>query len=556
MKKWGIVLVFGLLLVCFCSVQAEEMKAESKIVSIGLFKNGLAVVSREVEVNGPGTYMVEDVPKPIHGTYWIESEEVVETRVTQREIEQPLTDDRVFDFQKSLAGRKVTVYFKEPEASEVRGKVIEIGSGDDEMNWSQTYHQTNNNYWYGYNQNTVTPVPPAPRYLVLMAESGDRSLNYLEMSTISRIAVDKENDITFKTRKPVLLFNIPTETVKRKSKIRITYLTRGISWAPSYLINMIGPNELELFQKAVIKNELMDLEDVEVQLISGFPNIPLQLVDSPMSLETNWANFFQQLNTQIRPNQSGGMAAMTQNTIAQTTQPSGNSGIMPDDITGEGTDIHYHSIGSRTMLKGDSLTLQTARAKTEYDRVVEWKIPDTRRSDGRYIDDWEIRQNPDKYESVAWDAVRFKNPLEMPMTTGPAAINENGSFHGQAMSYWTNPGQINMLKITKALSIETRAVESEVESSREVISYGGRNFRKALVKGEINVTNHRKKAVTMIINRHFSGELQEADREPECKLLEEGVYSINKRNELVWELEIKPGESLDLTYKYEVLIYH
>jgi hypothetical protein len=376
------------------------------------------------------------------------------------------------------------------------------------------------------------------------------------MSTISRIAVDKGNDVTFKTRKPVLLFNIPTETVKRKSKIRITYLTRGISWAPSYLINMIGPDELELFQKAVIKNELMDLENVEVQLISGFPNIPLQLVDSPLSLETTWANFFKQLNTRIQPNQSGGMAAMAQNAMVQTMQPSSSSGLSPDDITGEGTDIHYHYIGGRTMLEGDSLSLQTARAKAKYDRVVEWKIPDTRRTDGRYIEDWEIRQNPDKYESVAWDAVRFKNPLEMPMTTGPAAINEKGRFHGQAMSYWTNPGQTNMLKITKALSIETRSVESEIESNREVISYGGKNFRKAKVKGEINVTNHRKKAVTIIINRHFSGELQEADGEPECKLLEEGVYSINKRNELIWELELKPGESKDLTYTYEVLIFH
>ena len=49
------------------------LPASSTIQSIGLFKNGLAVVRRNVAVPGPGVYRIEDVPAPMHGTFFIES---------------------------------------------------------------------------------------------------------------------------------------------------------------------------------------------------------------------------------------------------------------------------------------------------------------------------------------------------------------------------------------------------------------------------------------------------------------------------------------------------
>ena len=41
----------------------------SRITSVGLFKNGLAVVKRTVKLPGPGTYRIDDVPQPVHGTF-------------------------------------------------------------------------------------------------------------------------------------------------------------------------------------------------------------------------------------------------------------------------------------------------------------------------------------------------------------------------------------------------------------------------------------------------------------------------------------------------------
>jgi hypothetical protein len=38
------------------------------------------------------------------------------------------------------------------------------------------------------------------------------------------------------------------------------------------------------------------------------------------------------------------------------------------------------------------------------------------------------------------------------------------------------------------------------------------------------------------------------------KLLERGVYSVNQRQELVWTLNLAPGEQKLLHYTYEVLV--
>jgi hypothetical protein len=60
----------------------------------------------------------------------------------------------------------------------------------------------------------------------------------------------------------------------------------------------------------------------------------------------------------------------------------------------------------------------------------------------------------------------------------------------------------------------------------------------------------------MVIRRELSGEFTGAQGEPETKLLERGVYSVNRRLELVWTLSLAPGEARRLEYTYDVLVQH
>ena len=50
---------------------AEETVVTPAIESVGLFKNGLAVVRATFPVKGPGSYRWDKVPRVVHGSFWV-----------------------------------------------------------------------------------------------------------------------------------------------------------------------------------------------------------------------------------------------------------------------------------------------------------------------------------------------------------------------------------------------------------------------------------------------------------------------------------------------------
>lgn len=524
---------------------------ESRVTSLGLFKNGLAVVRREVRLPGEGTFEIGGVPEPVHGTFWIESDARIEARVTSREFDTPLSENMASDLQTGLAGRSVTIHFRERDTPVLRGRVVQEEMPRGSEAWSRAFERAPMNYWawWGGSQPRQNSAR-SRRFLVLESDDGH---TYVDTSTIARLQVNA-NESTVKRRRPVLLVTVQ-DSGCRAPTVVVSYLAKGMAWAPSYRINLADGQMLRLEQKAVIKNELENLEEVEIQLISGFPSVEFSHVLSPLSPRTNWANFFRQLNQRIGPSMQGNVITQQRATYGGSSGASNgvDTAITPE---GEGVDLHYHSIGRRSLLEGDSLMLPVAEGRTEYERVVEWIVPDTRDANGRYVDDWRRQQNPDQFEDVVWDAVRFRNPLDVPMTTGPAMIMTNGHFNGQCTSPWVNRGEETTLHITRALSIRTSSTEHEEPGERTIVRIGGRQFRNPMVKGELLVCNHREERVPIVIRRRFSGKLIEADGSPEIVLREEGVYSVNPRHELTWRITLNPGEERTLEYRYSVLVPH
>jgi hypothetical protein len=289
-------------------------------------------------------------------------------------------------------------------------------------------------------------------------------------------------------------------------------------------------------------------------------------VTSLLSARTSLAEFFRSLEMSAPRyaaigGQLGGNTVTMNQAIAYN--PVGAAGPELGAVpAGEGVDLHYQSIGKRTLTDGESLALKVADGKAAYQRIVEWLVQDTRDEYGSPAGGRRgyRGEEPTTDDDVAWDALRFKNPLSFPMTTGPAMVVSGGRFNGQRTSYWTNAGEETVLRVEKALSVRTRAIEHEEprkadgSGGRDVVYIGRRQYRNTTVTGDLTANNHRKEDITLLIRRRFSGELVSADGDPKTVLREEGVYSVNKRNELVWQFTLKPGEEKKLAYKYTVLV--
>ena len=535
--------VTGILGTCG-GLHAEEISASSRIVSVKLFKNGLAVVTRVVTIPRPGSYRIDEAPEPVHGTFWVESDAKVETRVVTREVEVPVRAGAGIDFQEALVGQQVVIHLRDGNIPPVNGTVEEVAPAAGEQAWNRAYQQPQYSY-RGGSYGRSNQGPPQGRFLVVRT---DRGTAYVDSSMIAYLDAEGGGR-TVRLRKPVLLMTVDKMNEK-PARVTMTYLAKGMSWAPSYRVDISDGKTLAIEQKAVIKNELADIDGADVELISGYPSVKFAHVTSPLSARTTWAKFFQELNQRSGPGQGVYGQVTQQRAVMYNTSPE-PAGLDVSAIpTGEGVDLHYQPAGRITLAEGDSLAFGVASAKASYERIVEWIVPDTRDASGRHIQEYQRQQNSEKYQDAAWD------PLAFPMTTGPAMIVSDGRFNGQCMSYWVNPGEQTVLRVTKALSLRTRAVEHELEGVRRIVHVGGRKFRKPRVEGELSVSNHRKEKITLVIRRRFSGDLLSADGEPECVLREEGVYSVNKRNELTWTLSLDPGEQRKLAYRYAVLVRH
>jgi hypothetical protein len=295
----------------------------------------------------------------------------------------------------------------------------------------------------------------------------------------------------------------------------------------------------------------MDVADAEVFLISGYPSIEFSHVDGLIGPEQTLSSFFQQLSTRPRGPQGNAMVQQ-QMVLSNSRQADADAApVVPADET---VDVHYESIGRQTIAAGDALALDVGSGEATYQRIVEWTLPDLRNEHGYFVEDYRRQQDPEKYDDAAWDAVKFKNPLPFPMTTAPATFVQENRFLGQSLSAWVGKDDETTLRITKALSVRTSATETEDPNSKRIeVSVAGSSYRKITANGELVLTNTRKVDVLVVIKRRFSGDLLSADEKPEVTLREEGVWSVNRRNELKWNLTLKPGETKTLKYRFEVL---
>ncbi len=362
----GTVLPLLCLLNTACA-RADETATKSRIVAAGLFKNGLAVIKREVTLGKAGTYVLDDVPEPVHGTYWIESVAPVESSVEMRDVEVPVNELAPGNLQEDLAGKKVTIHFKGDKAPPTNGTVAKLKTLK-----SETARSRERILRYGNNPS----VQPA-RFLVVQTAKGR---SYIETSEIAYVEAEGTEEKIM--RMPRLLLTV-SETDKADSKVFVNYLTRGLSWAPSYRVDITDPKTLAVEQYAVVKNELADLDGTEIMLISGFPSVQFAHVTSPLASRTSFfgRKFFQELNEQVARARAD---VVSQQRLTTSNSVSMLALSMVATPTGEGVDLHYQSIGKRTLAAGDALSLRVARGESAYDRIVEWPIPDMRNEDGKY----------------------------------------------------------------------------------------------------------------------------------------------------------------------------
>lgn len=501
-----------------------------RVERVDLFKNGLAVVraSGAIDRSGVATYAVP--PTLVHGSLWARADHPLEIRSHRRSVPTPTFRPSRAELLESALGHDLVVHL----GDEVLEGTL-VGQPDDAPPPEPVPR-------LGF----VSPAPRGP-------SPGDSMLLRTRDGRFVAFGVDRIERLEF-AEPPVV--RRPKDFLELRSEdpgaFELEWIGRGMSWAPSYRIDLSDPETLVLRQKAVIRNEMRDLESVEIGLISGFPSVSFATVDALVSPGQTWSTFFEQLEGAGR---GGGSRDIRSNAARQWVAPTSVDGpALGAAEPGEGVDLHVETVGRHDLRRGETLVLPVAEATASYETVVEWIIPDLRRPDGRPVDEHVRRQDPERYEESAWDAIRFVNPFAFPLTTAPAVLVRKGGLRALQQVSWTSPGERTAVRVTKALSVGTRAVEAEVPETRRDVVVTKTLMQSVEVQGSLSIANRRAEPVVVIARRRFSGALLEADAEPTTRLLESGVTALNPRNELMWRLEVEAGGEREVGYRYEVLV--
>jgi hypothetical protein len=521
-------------------LSAAEISVVPRVDSVGLFKNGVTVVRASFEADAAGSYRWDGLPRSIHGSFWVESDGVVTVLAITRSVEQPAAASGIL--QRDLAGQVVSVRLKDGDGDTLEGKVWTLPESPAVPAWPAD-PTTTADPW-GRFPTLPRTEPPATTggFLVLEDEAGGR--RFLDLDTIASVTVPAPAKVAMKqVDQPVMVFQVTTPP--RDRRVRISYLARGMAWSPAYRMDLAEGGKLSIRRSATVRNELLELTGADIELISGHPNIGFSHVDSPLWSGATLSAFFQQLG------QAPGQAAASTQQLVMYNAMTPAAPALPDFAEGRaaGDDLHHESVGPQSLRPGDSLALDLGVAETTCERVVEWVVADPRDGGGRYRPPHETQA-----DSEPWDSLKFTNPFRFPLTTAPVMITENGRFRGQSMGQWVNPGQSTCLRVTKALSLQTRSSEIEEEGQREAVWIAGNDYRRTTVKATLELRNFRGAATVIDVRAGFSGELIETAGNPASRLRTDGVTSVNPRRELTWSVKLAAGEEKTIVYRYSVLV--
>jgi hypothetical protein len=555
-RKSSIVIVAAVLAILSHSVcaasQEPGIEAKAELKQVALFKNGLGFFVSEVMApeKAKSFYITPDAAAS-HGTFWVSYPPKVEVEsIVAKEVEreEQVEATSVADLLKGNIGKQIKVYLIDKDAAPIDGKLICVTSDAQKS----------------------PPNPYAPGRAV-----SDETRGYYGMRNMVFLGTDKEQvavsadriaRVDFAGGEPAKQYSKKANGVRldislKKAaggqKLVVSYLAKGATWAPSYMVDISEPNKARLAAKAEVMDEVCDLNGVDLQLVTGYPNLQFADIASPLAMKENLAQFLQSL---IRGQSERGRAAgVLSNVMAQSMSydRAGSAGeaIMPAygaaEVGKTAEDLFLYPVEKVRLAKGEVGYFPLFTEAVPYTHIYRWEIPDYIGEGEQYYDQGRRKPEP---EQEVWHCIRLDNVMKLPWTTAPAEIVKDGVILGQDTLDYTPAKGKGTVKITRAMNVKAEQLELETDRKRDAAQWYGSHYDLVTVQGKLSATNLQDKPITLEITKRISGEIKVMQPEAKLEKLAKALRAVNANVKLTWTIEIGAGEQKDIGYTYEVYV--
>lgn len=489
---------------------ADTSAGSPRIQRVALFKNGLAFITGQVDLPAKARFVgLGDLPAPVHGTMWLEYDPSVPVLgiASRHETTTELQSvQSIAELLSANVGRSVTLM-----PGSIHG---ELQSAGETLALLRTEDGT---------------LAIHPNRLEGVVVHGDRVASSLTKDTEHR-------HLRLELSRPA-----PGATVG------FSYLTRGLTWAPSYRMSLDDDHQARLVGKAVLVNEVLELDDVDADLVTGFPHLLFNRVTSPLDSQQTLDAYLSALRQRQQP-ATGNQRILRQsvsNALTSVTQL--GDAAVGEEISSE--HLFFYPVPGVSLRPGERLAVQFLDASVPYEHIYTWEIPDYFDLDQRTFGN-----DPLDDEEEVWHVFRFKNTTPMPLTTAPAQFVKAGQIVGQDMLHYTPIGATTSVRINRALAISAEQAETEVDRQALKERLHGNYYDRISLRGELKLINGLGTSAQVEVTKSLSGDLGDVSGSPQQTQAARGLREINPSHQLKWTVDLAPGSTQILAYEYSMLV--
>jgi hypothetical protein len=551
--KIGLFILLGLFFLSFPTVaSAEEITLpvlNTKAKRIAVFKNGLGFFMREGTATlNDGWGITEYVPNASLGSLWISS------------MDKEAFLEEVIGFKEDIRRSVEAISIEELLVSNI-GKRVKIAYGDKMIEGTirsvpgTREPDREDRPRTDYNRNVYDPGLQSKLASIVIIDTDDGEV-VLNKGNISKVEFPKDFSAKYLSKEKAKRIKFKVGTPKKEARLSLSYLQKGISWVPSYLVNIEDPKRARITMQATLINDAEDSENVDIFFVVGYPNFLYADVLSPMALEESITQFMQGLRREGRQDVSGMQAITRQRADFRDSGTLSNLDYgyeamkeVPGTVE---EDLFLYNKKNVSTRKGERAYYHIFFDEVDYQHIYEWEIPDTINVDPR---GYQRTEQERKDRENVWHSIKLTNATNYPWTTSPAFVVSGWRPLSQDTINYTPKNAKTNLKLTVATDVKHDRHEYEIDRQRDVRLYT-HSYDLVTVKGELHIKNHKDKEISMEVKKRLTGEVIEVSHNGRIEKIAEGLRGVNQNSAISWEIPLKAGEEVDVAYKYKVYIVH
>lgn len=562
-----------------------------------VFKDGHALVVKKAKgkVDGSGLLFTDEVPDDaVMGSFWATTEgdnpKLLGMRAewvnSQRQRTREVVATSIEGLLRANEGQPLTLRVREAD---------QAGGKEQDLPCRVLRVLDNPQVIESHSADVLTDDEPGRRLsldhagadfvLISLGDSTQQVLPIAQVTGVSGAAIKTttpHHDV-LRQRTKRLVFDIGTDRAGQEVELSVIYFRSGFRWVPTYRIDEQDAARVTMSLQAELINDAEAIDNAQIDLVVGVPNIRFSDMRSPLALESAMRNTYASsgygrggYQSQRMDNNNFSNAYFGNDLQAQAfrgpedplTDASASLGEDSQQWTARfdgGTqqmDLFVYNAGRLSLGKGGRATLPlwTSDAPKQDIFGVDF---DVQRS--AHCDSTPDSGGGSLTQNKVWRYMVLQNSSPVPWTTGPALMMRGGSPLAQDLMTYTAPSRAVRLPVTIATNVIATYADEELERTPGATSVNFHSYTRLRRRVSVTVRNNSDKPATVEVKLGAGGKADMPTdggrvvtsdfRASDWSYSPGDTSSLNSHSDVRWDVTLQPGEEKAVSARFTYFAY-